>query len=412
LFVTSIILLLTVSQMLVHYKLEKLQTDGALINDAGKMRMLSQRIVQQSLITNTDSTFQIFLCETVKVFKEHISRVNRSIDTELYYAKKESFNKATLLANQIAFAGESICAGAKDNSDAINILKVIETPYIDAQNEYVALIQNHYEAKLSALGRIEIILAIITICIILLEVWLIFIPMDQANSKKTAKLKKLLKLQRKTARTVAHDLRSPIGSIASIHHVLQDEITFKDEKARELYDLIGVAADNAIATASSMLVMDQGDSIEHSEHKKMSLGALAKAQVNILSSNDAYKNRLIIQQTGTDDEVEMNIHEVSRMIQNILDNALKYSDEGVSVEIHQDNNFALLTVKDAGIGMPQDIIDWVTGDSDIKTDQHSEKGFGLGMEFIKDTVKRHQGFITIDRLPKGTCFSVALPLAQ
>jgi signal transduction histidine kinase len=410
--VSSIIILLTVSQILVHYKLDKLQSDGALINEAGRMRMLSQRLVMQSLISDSDSSFKIHLCETVKVFKEHIVRVNNSIDAELYYREKESFNRANLLANQIAYASEAICTGNSDNSEALNILKAIETPYIDAQNNFVALIQNHYETKLSTLSKIEILLAIITIGIILLEVWLIFLPLDKANSEKTAELKKLLKLQRKISRTVAHDLRSPIGSIVSIHHVLKDEISFKDEKARELYDTIGLAAENAIATASSVLVMDEGDTIEHSEHKKMSLSTLAKAQVSIFSANDTIKNRLILQRTCTNDEVEMNIHEISRMIQNIIDNALKYSEEGVLVEIHQQDNFALLSVKDSGIGMPANLIEWITGKSDIKVNHLSEKGFGLGMEFIKRTVKKHQGFITIDQLPKGTRFTVGLPLAE
>lgn len=411
-FVTSIIFLLVSSQVMVHYKLHKLESDGELINDAGRMRMLSQRIVQQSFRVNNNNLPQSMLCETVDLFQNHIIKVKYGLDPELYEIEREHFDKTTKIAQEIVSAGKIICISKKTNSKALVKLEKIESSYINAQNKFVELIQKNYENKLTALTRIEVILAIVTILIILLEVYLIFIPMDKANAHKRHELKKLLRVQKQMSRTVAHDLRSPIGSIASIHHILKDKVKFDNIKAKELFDTIGLAAENAIATASSMLVIDQGDSIKHNEKKKIKLSALAKAQVSIISSNHAFKNRLIIQQLSQNTDIHVSIHEISRMIQNIIDNALKYSKEGVLVEVTDVEGFALLSVKDSGIGMSNDLINWITGKTEDNNHQHSDNGFGLGMEFIKRTVEKHNGFISVDKLKKGTRFTVGIPLVS
>jgi signal transduction histidine kinase len=414
-FVSSIIVLLMASQFLVHLQLNKLKSDGELINDAGRMRMLSQRIVQQSFRSFYDGISDTGdLCKTVSIFENHIYRVNAGLDTDLYNKDKAVFDEANTMANQIAASGRLICDDSVANLEALNTLENVETKYIKAQNKFVENIQVHYESKLSRLSMIEIFLSLLTVLIILLEVWLIFIPMDKANSEKRKELKKVLKLQREISRTVAHDLRAPISSIASIHHMLENEIEFKNKDNRELFEAIGLAAENALATASSMLVIYQGDTIKHSEQKKINLSALAKAQARIISANDIYKNRIIVQRTCTNCNVFVNIHEISRMIINILDNALKYSDEGVFVEVHEDENgaFTLISIKDSGIGMSDELIDWITGKVDKNNHIHSEKGFGLGMQFIKRTVIKHRGFIKIKKLKKGTLFTVGLPLAK
>jgi signal transduction histidine kinase len=411
-FVSSIILLLTASQVLVHYQLKKLESDGELINDAGRMRMLSQRIVQQSFRSIENNAIRKDLCFTVNLFQDHIVRVSNLIDKELLDAEKESFDQAFLLATRISESGNTICNKGTVNNQALFTLELTESAFINAQNKAVALIQGHYESKLSSLSKIETLLAFITVLIILLEVWLIFIPMDKANADKRKKLEKILKIQREISRTVAHDLRSPVSSIASIHHMLKDEIEFKNEDDKELFDAIKLASENALATASSMLVIDQENAIIHSEQKQIDLYALAKAQVRIISANNKYKDRLVIQRRSDYCEVEINIHEVSRMIQNILDNALKYSEDGVFVEIRNNDGFALLSIKDSGIGMTDDLIDWITGKVDENKHKHSTKGFGLGMEFIKRTVKEHRGFIEIEKLTKGTLFTVGFPLVK
>lgn len=411
-FVSSIIVLLTISQVLVHYKLNKLEFDGQLINDAGRMRMLSQRIVQQSFRTILDNANRSDLCKTVAIYENHIKSINNRIDPILYKAEQKSFDQASLLAKRILESGQALCKNTDVDENAIKTLQLTESAYITAQNTAVDLIQTHYEKKLTSLSNIEITLSFFTVIIILLEVWLIFIPLDQLNAEKTKELKRILQLQREISRTVAHDLRSPVGSIASIHNMLKDEITFNNEDDKELFNAIGMASENALATASSMLVIDQKDSIVHSEQKKINLFALAKAQVRIISANSKYRDRIIIQKTSNKCDVKINIHEVSRMIQNIIDNALKYSNDGVLVEIDGNESHALLSVKDAGIGMSDELINWITGKVDKNTHKHSTKGFGLGMEFVKRTVSKHNGYIEIEKLKKGTMFTVALPLAS
>ena len=412
-FVSTIVLLLLCSQALVQYQINHIKSDGELINDAGRMRMLSQRIVQQSLRSEDNHLMQHELCETLHSFKEHIVSVNADIDPNLYQKEKEAFDSAKHLSLEIVNTSTAFCLGENRKFDsAYTKLFDLESKFIPAQNKAVQLVQNNYEQKVQKLSNAEIILAAITIVIVILEVILIFLPLDKANSEKRAELKKLLIRQREISRTVAHDLRSPIGAIASIHNTLKDDIEFKDPNDRELFNSIGLAAENAIATASSMLIIDSGDSVNHEEQKEINLYTLVKAQVNIISSNDLYKSRLIVQNACDSCKIKVNIHEISRMVQNLIDNALKYSNDGVLLEVSRNHTHALLTVKDSGIGMKPETIEWIVNDAPNKALEHDDNGFGLGMQFIKQTVAKHNGYINIKSLDKGTIFTVYLPLSN
>ena len=412
-FVSTIVLLLLCSQALVQYQINHIKSDGELINDAGRMRMLSQRIVQQSLRSEDNHLMQHELCETLHSFKEHIVSVNADIDPNLYQKEKEAFDSAKHLSLEIVNTSTAFCLGENRKFDsAYTKLFDLESKFIPAQNKAVQLVQNNYEQKVQKLSNAEIILAAITIVIVILEVILIFLPLDKANSEKRAELKKLLLRHREISRTVAHDLRSPIGAIASIHNTLKDDIEFKDPNDRELFNSIGLAAENAIATASSMLVIDSGDSVNHEEQKEINLYTLVKAQVNIISSNDLYKSRLIVQNACDSCKIKVNIHEISRMVQNLIDNALKYSNDGVLLEVSRNHTHALLTVKDSGIGMKPETIEWIVNETPNKAMEHGDNGFGLGMQFIKQTVAKHNGYINIKSLDKGTIFTVYLPLSN
>lgn len=412
-FVSSIVLLLFFSQALVQYQINHIKSDGELINDAGRMRMLSQRIVQQSLRSNNNHMMQHELCETLDSFKEHIVSVNTEIDPELYLRETETFDSAKYLSLEIVNTSTAFCLGENQKFEsAYTRLFELEKKFIPAQNKAVLLIQENYEDKVQKLSTAEIILAAVTIIIVILEVVLIFMPLDKANSDKRKELKKLLQRQREISRTVAHDLRSPIGAISSIYNLLKDELIFKDHETKELFNSIGLAAENATATASSMLVMDEGNSLVHTEQKEIQLYALVKAQVNIISSNDLFKSRLIVQNACDSCKIKVNIHEISRMIQNLIDNALKYSKEGVLVEVSRNNTHALFTVKDTGIGLKPETIQWILNKDAEQALKHSDAGFGLGMQFVKQTVAKHNGYINIKSPKKGTTFIVYLPLVN
>lgn len=109
----------------------------------------------------------------------------------------------------------------------------------------------------------------------------------------------------------------------------------------------------------------------------------------------------------------------SNLINNLVDNAVKYSKENTPLQIKittsSNDKFLFIKVEDNGIGMSKETVKRVferfyrahTGNL------HNVKGFGLGLSYVKTIVQAHGGEIKVDStLGKGSTFTLQLPLRK
>jgi len=114
------------------------------------------------------------------------------------------------------------------------------------------------------------------------------------------------------------------------------------------------------------------------------------------------------------DEVHM-----SNLVNNLLDNAVKYSKENVPPKVilqtFSNNKKLIIRIEDNGIGMSKETLKRIfekfyrahTGNI------HNVKGFGLGLSYVKTVVEAHEGSIKADStLGKGSCLTIELPLRK
>jgi two-component system phosphate regulon sensor histidine kinase PhoR len=102
---------------------------------------------------------------------------------------------------------------------------------------------------------------------------------------------------------------------------------------------------------------------------------------------------------------------------NLLDNALHYSDAGsrVLVEVCEEGPWAVLRVKDTGLGIPRDAQERVF-ERFYRVDQARSRdtgGTGLGLSIVRHIVEQHGGTVELESaVGVGSTFTVRLPLAQ
>jgi two-component system phosphate regulon sensor histidine kinase PhoR len=103
-----------------------------------------------------------------------------------------------------------------------------------------------------------------------------------------------------------------------------------------------------------------------------------------------------------------------RLFGNLLDNAIRYTPAGGSVELilAADSSSIAITVKDTGIGIEPEFRDKIFEEF-FRTPQAKRfqtDGTGLGLAIIRGIVQRYHGTIRVESEPgKGTAFHIALP---
>ena len=114
-------------------------------------------------------------------------------------------------------------------------------------------------------------------------------------------------------------------------------------------------------------------------------------------------------------EVLANDFHFTNVIVNMLDNAIKYSEEAPIIDVYTENTpkNIIIKIKDNGIGMNKNVQKNVfrkfyreeTGNI------HNVKGHGLGLAYVKKIVENHQGIVFVEsEKGKGSTFSIKLPL--
>ena len=121
--------------------------------------------------------------------------------------------------------------------------------------------------------------------------------------------------------------------------------------------------------------------------------------------------------TGDSFIVEGDELRLEQVIQNLLQNAIKYSPDGglITVRVEQRDNQASLAISDQGIGIPE------AAQAQLfqrfyraaNTDGSPIAGMGIGLYVVKEIVTRHGGTVEVSSVEgKGSTFTVRLPLAS
>ncbi len=213
-------------------------------------------------------------------------------------------------------------------------------------------------------------------------------------------------------RTVAHDLRNPIGGIASLTQVMMDD-EFNDEQ-KELITLIKETSNNSLELINEILeVTNSGTSQLNKE--LVDINSLLSKSVELLRFKAAEKGQKIkLQQLEEPEDLLISREKIWRVIGNLISNAIKFSRTGETIFVKAEavKNELKISVRDAGIGIPADVQDKVFNmfTEAKRPGTAGEKSFGLGLSISKQIIENHDGKIWFESDGKtGTTFYISLP---
>jgi signal transduction histidine kinase len=302
-----------------------------------------------------------------------------------------------------------------DNASGVDY---IEFALKDQQLES-ARVQSRYELWFLVLALVVCILTIIVL-LVLWRNWkqlrkttaALRLQFEQSESTMEA-LEVMNKNYARLIKIVAHDLRNPISAINSISSMLQSDDEFTDETT-EMVNLIQVSSKNSLNLINELLETDF-DQQQNLKMEEISADTLLQQCVSLLSFRAKDKGQQLILGSNVPVRIWGDQEKLWRVINNLVVNAIKFSPPGalIHVESRKLENNVVISVKDAGVGIPiniqSKIFDPFTSARRKGTD--GEQPFGLGLYISKQIVEAHKGSIWFESEPGvGTTFYVELPV--
>ncbi|WP_316791989.1 tetratricopeptide repeat-containing sensor histidine kinase [Pedobacter frigoris] len=210
---------------------------------------------------------------------------------------------------------------------------------------------------------------------------------------------------------VAHDLRTPIGAIKMVASLMLQKSILSDDD-RELLDMVKRSSKDCLNLVSEMLQPTQ--SPEQLEKEPEELDKMLGYCVEQLKLKAEGKNQQITLQT-VQLLAPINNEKLWRVMSNLITNAIKFSPDNTTIQISliKKENNALISVKDQGIGIPDEIKTKIFNQFSEaqRKGTAGEQTFGLGLSISTQIVNAHGGKIWFENnLDKGVTFYVELPL--
>lgn len=235
-------------------------------------------------------------------------------------------------------------------------------------------------------------------------------------SQQATELKELNNTKDKLFSIIAHDLKSPSGSLLGFSEMLKENLehnTKNYEYAQNLYD----AALNNYTLLENLLEWSraQMNRIKFSP-STFTLGEVVNTNIAILSLNTEKKKIIIDNKVDNSLMVCADKNLVNVILRNIITNAVKFSFPGgkITVEAIPLEKLVEISVADTGIGIPDGILKtlFLIGNKQSRVGTNDETGTGLGLILCKEFVELHGGSIWVEsEVKKGSVFHFTLPLA-
>jgi signal transduction histidine kinase len=229
--------------------------------------------------------------------------------------------------------------------------------------------------------------------------------------------RELLKLKSGFVSSVSHEFKTPITSIKALTERLLEDTVIDPERMRDYHSVISRDAEHLNHLVGNILdfsAMEEGKKQYHFE--ETDFRQWLEDTINDFFSRTPDR-KFTFRNTGTGSRipVRMDTDDMKLAINNLLDNAVKFSSEDseITVILEKQDKHLLLKVIDEGIGIPRKEQERIFEKfyRVQPASDHSVTGTGLGLTLVKQIVEAHGGEVLVDSEPgKGTIMNILLPV--
>jgi len=321
------------------------------------------------------------------------------------YEKEGDFKRALELYQKSTHYKDTV-----NNRDSYKEVDVLKANY-----EIEEQVRKEKEIEIEKSKQLFIRNLIIAILIFVIILSIVLYNRYKLKIKSEHKLQVLNSEKDKFFSIISHDLRGPFTAFLSLSEVIAN--SFEDLTRTELYSYAKKINDSAIRInylLENLLEWSVSQTkIREYIFTKVDLKKTVNRSIELLNYNADKKGITIT--NNIDDGIFVNgdVNSIKTIFRNILNNAIKFTNTGGSIEINAEDigDFFKIGISDTGIGISEENlkklfridVQFTTSGTD------KEKGTGLGLILVKEFVEKNGGKITVESTEnKGTTFYFTL----
>lgn len=242
-----------------------------------------------------------------------------------------------------------------------------------------------------------------------------FKKMADAFNAMIMKLDQVDKQRKEFVANVSHELRTPISSIKLLSESLLHQNEENINIYREFMEDISAESNRLNNIIEELLVLVDLDKEKlHINYKLTYINFLLEKVTNRLRPLAEKKDIKLILNLDEKIQIKVDSDKIQQAMINIIDNAIKYTQEGgeVKISLYSQGKWCVIEVRDNGIGIPEKGLSHIF-DRFYRIDKARSRktgGTGLGLSIAHQVVTLHQGTIEVEsNVGKGSVFYIKIP---
>lgn len=213
--------------------------------------------------------------------------------------------------------------------------------------------------------------------------------------------------------TVSHELKTPLAAIKAYTATLRQNPALYESHRDEFLGVVEQQADRLTRLVEDMLLVTRVESSQMLRRRVLVPLAEIVEQALREVPYDPVRHRIVRSCAGV--EISGDPERLRDVMRNLLENAVKYSPQGGTIEVaaSQDAECTIVEIHDSGIGIAEEHLPYIFDRFYRAESQDTSAvgGSGLGLYIVGALVRAHGGSIDVRSLPgEGTVFTLRLPL--
>jgi len=221
-------------------------------------------------------------------------------------------------------------------------------------------------------------------------------------------------IRRRFVSDASHELKTPLASIRLLSDSILQNQGMEEDTVRDFVSDIGQEAERLTRITEHLLTLSRLDSLPMGETEAVDLTEVIGKVLSMLGPMADAEGLSIQTDPHADCVVRASQDDLHQICFNLVENAIKYNIPNGKIHIHwyRDDDQVILEVADTGVGIPEKDRAKVFNRfyRVDKARSRAAGGTGLGLSIVRDTVRRHNGWVTVlPNQPQGSVFSVGFP---